>query len=82
MLKYLKEQGINRTNFGIMLGLGETEEEVFETMQDLYNAKVDIVTIDTCNQAKHLLVKEFITPEQSLLNMKNRFRVGFPSRGK
>ncbi|MDV7399241.1 lipoyl synthase, partial [Arthrospira platensis SPKY1] len=46
--------------------LGEREEEVIETMTDLRNAKVDIVTIGQYLQPtkKHLPVKEFITPEQ------------------
>ena len=35
VLKYLKEQGLNRTKSGIMLGLGETEEEVIQTLHDL-----------------------------------------------
>jgi len=49
-----------------MLGLGETEEEVFQTMTDLRNANVDIVTIGQYLQPskKHLPVKEFITPDQ------------------
>ncbi|MEZ4852687.1 lipoyl synthase [Flavobacterium sp.] len=66
VLKYLKEQGINRTKSGIMLGLGETEEEVIETLHDLANAKVDIVTIGQYLQPskKHLPVKEYIRPEQ------------------
>lgn len=66
VLRYLKEQGIKRTKSGIMLGLGETEEEVFETLHDLAAAKVDIVTIGQYLQPskKHLPVKEFITPEQ------------------
>lgn len=66
VLRYLKEQGINRTKSGIMLGLGETEEEVIETLHDLAAAKVDIVTIGQYLQPskKHLPVKEFITPEQ------------------
>lgn len=66
VLRYLKEQGINRTKSGIMLGLGETEEEVIETLHDLSAAKVDIVTIGQYLQPskKHLPVKEFITPEQ------------------
>lgn len=66
VLRYLKEQGINRTKSGIMLGLGETEEEVIETLNDLSAAKVDIVTIGQYLQPskKHLPVKEFITPEQ------------------
>ena len=66
VLAYLKEKGINRTKSGIMLGLGETEAEVIETMQDLRNAKVDIITIGQYLQPskKHLAVAEFITPEQ------------------
>jgi lipoic acid synthetase len=57
VLRYLKEQGINRTKSGIMLGLGETEEEVLD---------LDVVTIGQYLQPskKHLPVKEFITPEQ------------------
>ncbi|WP_339887941.1 lipoyl synthase [uncultured Flavobacterium sp.] len=66
VLRYLKEQGIKRTKSGIMLGLGETEEEVIEVLHDLANAKVDIVTIGQYLQPskKHLPVKEYITPEQ------------------
>ena len=66
VLVYLKESGIDRTKSGIMLGLGEKEEEVIQTMQDLKNAKVDIVTIGQYLQPskKHLPVKEYITPEQ------------------
>lgn len=66
VLKYLKDQGINRTKSGIMLGLGEREEEVIETLHDLRNAEVDVVTIGQYLQPskKHLGVKEFITPEQ------------------
>ena len=66
VLRYLKENGIKRTKSGIMLGLGETEEEVIETLHDLRDAKVDIVTIGQYLQPskKHLPVKEFITPEQ------------------
>ncbi|WP_298367066.1 lipoyl synthase [uncultured Lutibacter sp.] len=66
VLKYMKDQGQRRTKSGIMLGLGETEQEVIETMKDLSNAKVDILTIGQYLQPskKHLPVKEFITPEQ------------------
>jgi lipoic acid synthetase len=66
VLRYLNENGIKRTKSGIMLGLGETEEEVIETLHDLRDAKVDIVTIGQYLQPskKHLPVKEFITPEQ------------------
>jgi lipoic acid synthetase len=66
VLKYLKDSGINRTKSGIMLGLGELEEEVIQTMIDLRENNVDIVTIGQYLQPskKHLPVKEFITPEQ------------------
>lgn len=66
VLKYLKESGANRTKSGIMLGLGETEDEVIETLHDLKEAKVDVVTIGQYLQPskKHLPVKQFITPEQ------------------
>ncbi|MDH5413323.1 MAG: lipoyl synthase [Flavobacteriaceae bacterium] len=66
VLEYLKDSGIKRTKSGIMLGLGEKEEEVIQTMKDLKNAKVDIITIGQYLQPskKHLPVKEYITPEQ------------------
>lgn len=65
VLKQLKEGGM-RTKSGIMLGLGETEEEVIQTMDDLRSVGVDIMTIGQYLQptTKHLPVKEFITPEQ------------------
>ncbi|HIE44796.1 MAG TPA: lipoyl synthase [Flavobacteriaceae bacterium] len=66
VLLYLKESGLNRTKSGIMLGLGETEEEVIETLHDLKAAKVDVVTIGQYLQPskKHLQVQKYITPEQ------------------
>ncbi|EKF55881.1 lipoyl synthase [Galbibacter marinus] len=66
VLKYLKDQGINRTKSGIMLGLGEKEEEVIETLEDLREASVDVVTIGQYLQPskKHLPVRQFITPDQ------------------
>jgi lipoic acid synthetase len=65
-LKYLKDQGLKRTKSGLMLGLGETEEEVIASMEDLRNAKVDIITLGQYLQPskKHLPVADFITPEQ------------------
>lgn len=66
VLRYLKEQGARRTKSGIMLGLGEEEAEVVQTLRDLREAKVDIVTIGQYLQPsrKHLPVKAFVTPEQ------------------
>ena len=66
VLRYLKQEGVNRTKSGLMLGLGETEQEVIESMEDLRNANVDIITLGQYLQPskKHLPVAEFITPEQ------------------
>ncbi len=65
VLKYLKEKGM-RTKSGIMLGLGETEEEVIQTMKDVRSVGLDIITIGQYLQPTkmHLPVKEFITPDQ------------------
>lgn len=65
VLRYLKQEGIRRTKSGIMLGLGETEEEVLQTLHDLRDVSVDIVTLGQYLQPskKHLPVQEFITPE-------------------
>jgi len=66
VLKYLKDNGINRTKSGIMLGLGEKEEEVYESLTDLKNNNVDIVTLGQYLQPskKHLPVKGFIEPSK------------------
>jgi lipoic acid synthetase len=66
VLKYMKDQGVERTKSGIMLGLGETREEVIQTMKDLKQVGLDIITIGQYLQPskRHLAVKEFITPEQ------------------
>lgn len=65
VLKYLKQKGM-RSKTGLMLGLGETEEEVIETMNDLKGVGLDVLTIGQYLQPtkNHLPVKEFITPDQ------------------
>jgi len=79
VLRRLKEGGM-RTKSGLMLGLGETEEEVIETMEDLRSVNVDILTLGQYLQPtpKHLPVEEFVTPEQfqkyKELGMKMGFR--------
>jgi lipoic acid synthetase len=61
----LKKGGM-RTKSGVMLGLGETDQEVIETMDDLRSVDVDILTLGQYLQPtpKHLPVAEFITPEK------------------
>jgi lipoyl synthase len=66
VLKRLKEGGIPKTKSGIMVGIGETDEEVIQTMKDLVAQGVDILTIGQYLQPskKHLPVSEFVTPEK------------------
>lgn len=54
------------TKSGIMVGMGETNEEVLEVMRDLRAMDCDIITIGQYLQpsAKHLTLHEFVTPEQ------------------
>jgi lipoic acid synthetase len=54
------------TKSGIMLGLGETDDEVVVAMEDLRAAKCDILTLGQYLQPslKHLPVIEFVAPEQ------------------
>jgi lipoic acid synthetase len=49
-----------------MLGLGETREEVIETLRDLRKAEVDVVTLGQYLQPskKHLPVQRFVDPEE------------------
>tara|TARA_B100000579_G_scaffold72606_1_gene55586 strand:- start:470 stop:1189 length:720 start_codon:yes stop_codon:yes gene_type:complete len=64
VLKYLKDKGVKRTKSGIMLGLGERKEEVIESLEDLREVGVDVLTIGQYLQPskKHLPVKSFIEP--------------------
>lgn len=65
VLKMLKDGGC-KTKSGIMLGLGETEEEIYETIMDLRGSNVDILTMGQYLQPtpKHLPVAEFVSPER------------------
>ena len=64
VIKRLHDGGM-KTKSGIMLGLGETEEEIYETMDDLRNAGCDVLTMGQYLQPtpKHLPVVAFIRPE-------------------
>jgi lipoic acid synthetase len=63
---YRLKQGGMKTKSGIMLGLGETEDEIIETIEDLAEVKCDILTIGQYLQPtpNHLPVAEFVTPEK------------------
>lgn len=79
VLKRISESG-TRTKSGIMLGLGETRDEVIETMHDLHTNGVHILTLGQYLQPtpKHLEVNRFIHPDEFAeyreLGMKMGFR--------
>jgi lipoic acid synthetase len=64
VVAYLSSQGV-RSKSGIMLGLGETREEVLETMDDLRRAGCKVLTIGQYLQPtlRHHPVKDYIHPE-------------------
>ncbi len=67
VLKYVKEADPTIwTKSGIMVGLGETDDEVRWLMDDLRAAKVDIMTIGQYLRPslKHHDILRFVTPEQ------------------
>ncbi|HRO75999.1 MAG TPA: lipoyl synthase [Crocinitomicaceae bacterium] len=74
----LKKAGM-RTKSGVMLGLGETHEEVLETLDDLRSVNVDIVTLGQYLQptANHLPVQEFVTPERFAEYKEYGLKLGF-----
>ena len=65
VLKTLKQGGM-RTKSGIMLGLGESKEEVVQTMHDLGNVGVDVITLGQYLQPtkNHLSVVRFVHPDE------------------
>lgn len=67
------------TKSGIMVGLGETMEEVFQVMDDLRAADVDFLTIGQylAPTRKHAPVKKFITPEEFEIYEKRAKSKGF-----
>ena len=62
-----------------MVGLGETQQEVFETLRDLRQVDVDIVTIGQYMRPskRHLAIQEFVTPEQFRVLEEKALDMGF-----
>ncbi len=77
-IKRTKALGM-RTKTGIMLGLGETEAEVFKAMDDLVINNCDVLTLGQYLQPTkmHLEVKEYITPEKFAMYKKIGLEKGF-----
>lgn len=78
VLKVLKEGGM-RTKSGIMLGLGEAREEVLQTMRDLRNSGVDVITIGQYLQPtkQHLAVMRFVHPNEFAAYREAGYEMGF-----
>lgn len=64
VIKYISEHGI-RSKSGIMLGLGETRDEILKTMDDLLEAGCEVMTIGQYLQPsrQHYTVREYIHPD-------------------
>ena len=78
VLMRAKRAGL-RTKSGIMLGLGETDAEVLETMDDLRSVGCDVMTMGQYLQPtrKHLPVAEFVTPERFARYREEGLKRGF-----
>lgn len=77
-LQTLKKGGM-RTKSGVMLGLGETREEVLQTMRDLVNNGVDVITMGQYLQPtkKHLPVQRFVHPDEFAFYREAGYEMGF-----
>ena len=77
-LQYLKQKGM-RTKSGLMLGLGETKEEIIATMEHLRNNDVDVITLGQYLQptAKHLKVDRFVHPDEFKELREIGYSIGF-----
>jgi lipoic acid synthetase len=78
VIRWISESGII-TKSGIMVGLGETEDEVVETMKDLIQAGCHVMTIGQYLQPslKHLQVAEYIHPGQFIKYKEMGLKMGF-----
>lgn len=78
VIKWFNSKGL-KTKSGIMVGLGENQEEVFELMDDLLSAGCDIMTIGQYLQPsrEHLQVVRYITPEEFNLYRETGLKKGF-----
>ena len=78
VLRTLKAGGM-RTKSGIMLGLGETTEEVLQTMHDLVDSGVDVITLGQYLQptGRHLSVQRFVHPDEFAELREKGYDMGF-----
>lgn len=81
VLKAYKEQGARFTKTSIMVGFGETEDEIRATLEDLRGADVDIVTfgqyLRPTQTARHVPVVEFVHPDRFAAYKRMAEKMGF-----
>jgi lipoyl synthase len=72
-------EGSMKVKSGIMVGLGETNEEVLETMQDLFDNGVRLLTIGQymAPTREHAHTKRFVTPKEFVDFENEARRIGF-----
>jgi lipoic acid synthetase len=80
VLRRVKERDLSRwTKSSIMVGIGETDDEVMETMRDLRDAGVDVVTLGQYLRPtpKHAAVARYVPPEQFAAYAEHGRTLGF-----
>lgn len=80
VLAYAKDQAPERlTKSSLMVGLGESDEEILESMYDLRRANVDVVTVGQYLRPtpKHAAVARYVTPEQFAVYEREGLAMGF-----
>jgi lipoic acid synthetase len=78
LIKWFKAKGL-RTKSGIMVGIGETTEEVLSLMKELHSHGCDIMTIGQYLQLtkQHLPVDRSVTPEEFRMYKEEGLKMGF-----
>lgn len=77
LLFWFKKRGL-KTKSGLMVGIGETNEEILETIRDLFNYGCEILTIGQYLQPTklHLPVQRFVTPEEFIFFKDEALKIG------
>lgn len=78
LIKWFKEKGL-KTKSGLMVGIGETNDEILKTMSDLVKHNCDILTIGQYLQPtkNHLPVERFVTLEEFRMFKEEGLKMGF-----
>ena len=67
------------TKSGIMVGLGETDEEIYQVMQDMRDHNIDMITIGQylSPSTHHLPVRRYVTPDTFKQFEEHAYKIGF-----